>query len=122
MNLNFITIKLRKVGGLLLGLVILSATTFSCITPSASGGCAGPGPQGWSGFVSYNDVLYFGSMDGKVLALTPSSRSRGLPFPGDGEWSYIIKASIPSGSMCGSACGPAASGVKIYSTPVAAEG
>jgi len=121
MNLNFVIIKLSKVLILLLPLAVLGIAAFSCVPASSGGGCAGPGAQGWSGLTGYNGILYFGSMDGKVLALDPSARSRGLSFPSEMEWSYTIKAPVPPGSICGPACAPAAPGVKIYGTLAAAE-
>lgn len=119
MRRSFIKIRLGKRLILLLLLAIFSVAALSCM-PSYGGGCAGPGSQGWSGFVEHNGILYFGSMDGKVLAVNPSARAKGLTFPGDGEWSYVIKSAPSSGAMCGFGCVPASQTVSIYSTPAVA--
>lgn len=124
LNLSFNLMKTKRSLILLLSLIGISTITFSCIpTSSGGGGCAGPGVQGWSGFTSSNSTLYLGSMDGKVLALNPSARSKGLTFPSEGEWSYVMKTPAASGSMCGPlGCAPAATPVAIYSTPAVASG
>lgn len=98
---------------------VASLTIISCVPmPAGSGGaCAGSVSQGWSGFSSYNGIIYFGSMDGKVVAVNPSARSQGLNFPSEGEWSHSIATPAPSGSLCGPTCAPSAPGVKIYGTP-----
>jgi outer membrane protein assembly factor BamB len=110
---------------LLVPLIIVSLFAISCVSPLATGGgCAGPGAQGWSGFIVNNGILYVGSMAGKVMALDPSARSKGLRFPDEIEWIYDIKDPAPA-NPCGPlmSCGPtaASSGVKIYGTPVATE-
>ena len=105
---------------LLLLLVVLSVSASGCIAPSPGGGCGGPAAQGWSGFTSYDGILYFGSMDGAVMALDPAARSRGVAFPGEREWVLNIRAPAASGAMCGLGCVPAASPVNIYGTPVVA--
>jgi len=84
-------------------------------------GCAGPAWQGWSGFTAYDGILYFGAMDGKVLAIDPSARSQGLPFPSEGEWVVPVKAQAAPGGMCGPlGCAPSAKPATIYGTPVVA--
>ena len=122
MRLDRNLVKQNKVLILLLSLIVISVTAFSCVFPSSGGGCAGSGPQGGSGFTGYNGVIYFGSMDGRVLALNPSSRSQGLTFPGKEEWSYVIKTPAAPGSMCGLACTPTSPVASIYSTPAAVGG
>lgn len=84
-------------------------------------GCAGPTYQGWSGFISQDGIVYFGSMDGKVFAIDPLARSQNLSFPSEGEWVLPIKAPAPAGGMCGPlGCVPAGQPTTIYSTPVVA--
>lgn len=113
MRLGFITIKLSKVLVLLIVLVAFSL---------AAVGCTSSTQQGWSGFASHEDILYFGSMNGEVLAISSSARSHNLDFPSksDGEWSHAIKASARPSSMCGPTCGPSSLPVSIYSTPAIA--
>jgi outer membrane protein assembly factor BamB len=45
-------------------------------------------PQGGSGLAQTQDLLYVGSREGRVFALNPESRSRGLSFPTEGEWIF----------------------------------
>ena len=120
---SFGTIKLAKVLLPLFAIAVLGLTAFSCMAPSSGGGCGGPAQQGWSGFAGCDGILYLGSMNGEVLALSPSARSQELAFPSesDGEWVLPIKAPAPSGGMCGPlGCAPAAPSVSIYSTPAVA--
>ena len=80
---------------LLLGLVIVS-----CVP-------GGTQPaQGWSGTVFYDNTLYTGSRDGKVIAVDPVTRGS--------LWSYAIRA--PSG---GFSCGGTSGSVAIYGNPTA---
>ena len=86
----------------------------------AASGCLGStGPQGYSGVVSSDGILYMGSADGKVVAVSPAARAQGLSFPSsDGEWSFAIM--MPSKSFF--SCGSSSVAANIYSTPVAANG
>lgn len=108
---------------LLLTIVLLSAC-IGCISPTGSTtGCGGPAAQGWSGFASMDGILYVGSLEGNLLAIDPSVRSKGLGFPGDAsEWiSTEVKSAAPAGGLCGPmfSCGQQqSSGAVIYSTPV----
>jgi outer membrane protein assembly factor BamB len=81
-------------------------------------GCAGPTYQGWSGFASSDGILYFGGIDGKVYAISPTARSQNLTFPGQGEWVFDIPAVGVPGSICGPACAPASPRASLYATPV----
>lgn len=115
MKFSFSSTKLAKVLILLLPLTALVLAAF---------GCAGPAVVGWSGLASSGDMLYFGSMDGRVLAVKPSARSAGLSFPSenDGEWVRSLRFQAASGgSICGPGCVPVAQQVAaIYGTPVVA--
>jgi outer membrane protein assembly factor BamB len=84
-------------------------------------GCAGPAYQGWSGFAGHDGILYFGSMDGRVLAIDPLARSQGLAFPSEKEWVLPVKVRPAPGGMCGPmGCVPAAQPATVYGTPVVA--
>jgi outer membrane protein assembly factor BamB len=102
----------------LLGLILIVFVT-GCGDQSMGGGCSGTQTQGWSGFAPYKNVICFGSMEGKVIALDTSARSENKTFPSEDEWVYVVKAATP-GSACGAVCAPSSSssGLGIYDTPV----
>jgi outer membrane protein assembly factor BamB len=106
---NFFTIKSKNKLSLMLSVIILGLITL---------GCGGPAYQGWSGFASHDGILYFGSMDGRVLAINPSARSQELPFPSEGEWVFTVPTVGAPGAICGPACVPASPRTGIYATPV----
>jgi outer membrane protein assembly factor BamB len=81
-------------------------------------GCAGPTYQGWSGFASSDGVLYFGGIDGRLFAISPTARSQNLIFPSQDEWVFNIPSIGTTGTICGPACAPASSRASIYATPV----
>jgi eukaryotic-like serine/threonine-protein kinase len=90
---------------------------FACLLIS---GCTGPSARGWSGFAGNNKLIYVGAMDGEILAIDPIARGKGLGFPSQGEWEYVIKLPATS-SMCGiPSCAPGggAVGVVLYASPV----
>jgi len=62
--------------------------------------------QGWSGAVFHDGVLYMGSMDGKVVAVNPSTRNL--------EWSYALAVHSSGGIM---SCGQTSVPTAIYGTP-----
>ena len=101
----------------LLALILIVFVT-GCGDQSMGGSCSGTQTQGWSGFVPYKNVICFGSMEGKVVALDPLARSENKTFPSDSEWSYLVKVSTP-GAACGAMCAPSSStaGPGIYDTP-----
>ncbi len=76
----------------------------------AISGCLGAGtrPLGWSGVAVSGGDLFFGSMDGKLIALDSSS--------GNPRWQVSLEGSAEGGIGC---AGPAA-GVGIYGTPLVA--
>jgi outer membrane protein assembly factor BamB len=101
--------------------VLIFTTSIILLGLIVTGCYGGPSASAWSGFASNNKTIYLGSMDGEVLAVDPSARSRELSFPNQGEWKYAIKIPSAGGSMCGlPSCAPgsAAVGVVIYGTPV----
>ncbi|MCJ7655855.1 MAG: PQQ-binding-like beta-propeller repeat protein, partial [Dehalococcoidia bacterium] len=109
---DLFTIKLRKILSLILSVIALGLIAI---------GCGGPAYQGWSGFVGHDGILYFGSMDGRVLAINTSARSQGLLFPSEGEWVLPVKAPAARGGMCGPlGCVPTAQPATVYGTPVVA--
>lgn len=61
--------------------------------------------QGWSGTVFHDDIIYVGSIGGKVMAVNPSTPSL--------EWSSTI--AVPSGG--GMSCGQTSALAAIYGTP-----
>jgi outer membrane protein assembly factor BamB len=81
-------------------------------------GCSGPTFQGWSGFAASDGVVYFGGIDGRVYAISPTARSQTLPFPGKDEWVFSVPSLGAPGSICGPACAPASPRESIYATPV----
>ena len=81
-------------------------------------GCAGPTFQGWSGFAASEGVLYFGGIDGKVYAISPTARSQELPFPSKDEWAFSVPSLGAPGAICGPSCAPASPRASIYATPV----
>jgi outer membrane protein assembly factor BamB len=81
-------------------------------------GCAGPTFQGWSGFAASDNVVYFGGIDGRVFAISPTARSQTLPFPSQDEWVFSVPSLGAPGSICGPACAPASPRASIYATPV----
>jgi len=85
-------------------------------------GCAGPTFQGWSGFAASDNVLYFGGIDGRVYAISPTARSQTLTFPSQNEWVFSIPSLGAPGSICGPACAPASPRASIYATPAVVGG
>jgi outer membrane protein assembly factor BamB len=81
-------------------------------------GCSGPTFQGWSGFAASDNVVYFGGIDGKVYAISPTARSQTLTFPSQDEWVFSIPSLGAPGTICGPACAPASPRASIYATPV----
>jgi outer membrane protein assembly factor BamB len=69
------------------------------ITVLSQGFSCGPSSHGvvlYATPVVGESLLYIGAYDGEVLAMNPSARSQGLPFPygGEGEWKYNIAGAI----------------------------
>jgi outer membrane protein assembly factor BamB len=81
-------------------------------------GCSGPTFQGWSGFAASDNVVYFGGIDGKVYAISPTARSQTLTFPSQDEWVFSIPSLGAPGTICGPACAPASPRASLYATPV----
>ncbi len=111
MKLRLRSKGLVKVATLVLLLFVLCLAALSC---------TGQAAQGWSGFARDNGMLYFGSIDGNVLALNISARSENLHFPSEGEWAIPVRAPSKGGTICGPACAPAAQPAAMYATPVIA--
>lgn len=99
---------------------ILICLGFFCFLVLTSGGCVGgqQKPVGFSGVTAYNEILYLGSVDGKVMAVDPAARKEALPFPSSTtEWSFAY--TVPSkGISCGSSSVP----IAIYGTPAVIDG
>ena len=109
---GFFKTKTNKLS-LILAVIVLGLLVLGCT--------GGPAYQGWSGFAGQDGILYFGSMDGRVFAVSPSARSQNLPFPSEGEWVFTIPALTAPGGMCGPlGCAPSARPVTIYGTPAVA--
>ena len=97
---------------------VLVGLVFLCFLALSATSCSPP-PQGYSGVISYDDMLYLGATDGKIRAVNPGARSEGLPFPSsDGEWSFAI--TVPSKGFL--SCGDSSTPATIYSTPVVVDG
>ncbi|MBM4446825.1 MAG: hypothetical protein FJ023_05670 [Chloroflexi bacterium] len=108
---GFLKIKTKRLS------LIFSLIALSLLVP----GCTGPAYQGWSGFAGHDGILYFGTMDGRILAVNTSARSQGLPFPSEGEWVLPVKGPAAPGGMCGPlGCVPTAQLATVYGTPVVA--
>lgn len=88
-----------------------------CLFLIASG-CAAPASRGWSGAILHGGTIYIGSMQGKVLALNPSARSREAPFPSQGEWVFATRAPVRQAAFTCAPPPPPA----IYGTPEVAGG
>jgi len=103
-------------------LVLISVVfVVGCGEMGGASSCGGTSAQGWSGFTPYKNVICFGSMEGKIIALSTSARSENKTFPAEGEWAYIMKTSAP-GAACGAMCSPSSSAASagVYSTPTSA--
>ena len=105
---SFHKIEIKRLS-LILALITLSLVAF---------GCTGPAWEGWSGFAADNGTLYFGTMDGRVMAINTEARSQELPFPSENEWAFKIPATGAPGAICGPACVPTSTQASIYATPV----
>jgi outer membrane protein assembly factor BamB len=86
----------------------------------SAAGCAGAPSRGWSGPLVSDNVLYVGTLQGKIVALdlTTASPSDGIaPRP---LWDPKVLAQPTGGS--GLACGRISSPMGIYGTPVVKNG
>jgi len=110
MQFNLRSKGLVKISILVLSLAVLCLSAFGCI--------GGQAAQGWSGFAGEDGMLYFGSVDGNIMALNISARSKNLAFPSEGEWAIPVRAPATGGSICGPACAPTAQPAVIYATPI----
>ncbi len=85
---------------------------------SSAIGCAAPAPQGFSGIISDGELLYVGSADGQIVALDPSARAAGEPFPSTDEWAFPITTEV-RGTF---GCGTSEVASTLYATPVLKDG
>jgi outer membrane protein assembly factor BamB len=95
-------------------LIVLAAGALS------AAGCAGAPSRGWSGPLVSDNVLYIGTLQGKIVALdlTTASPSDGIdPIP---LWDPKLVAQPTGGS--GFSCGRVSSPMGIYGTPVVKDG
>ncbi len=90
----------------------------SLLIAASAIGCAAPAPQGFSGIVSDGELLYVGSADGQIIAINPSARASGEPFPSNDEWTYPITTQVRGTFGCGTS--DVAS--TLYATPVLTNG
>lgn len=74
--------RLRRAARLLLLAIPLAGLLLSACVPRTQGGTA---------MAVAGDRVYAASPQGKVLALDPQQRRKGLPFPGDGEWASPVE-------------------------------
>ncbi len=95
-------------------LILLAVLIIAAVT-AASGCIKGITPIGWSGGVVYDNTIYVGSPEGRLVALNLADGSR--------QWSEKLKAAAQTGlfgcspGMAGG-CGTGSAGVAIYGTPV----
>ncbi len=92
-----------------LAAILVAASTF---------GCAAPAAQGFAGIVSDGEHLYVGSADGQILAVNPSARAAGEPFPSTEEWAYPV-TTLVRGTF---GCGTSEVASTLYATPVLTDG
>jgi outer membrane protein assembly factor BamB len=105
-----VKLKKFKVIGLILliiaAILSLGIFGFSCIS--------GMAPIGWSGGTVSNNILYVGSMEGRLVAVNLTDQSR--------QWAETLKLPSQGGlfGSCSSAlsCSGGTSRVPIYGTPV----
>ena len=86
-------------------LFLIVFSLFILILSSCVPGGAQPA-QGWAGVVFHDGTLYTGSMDGRVVAVNPSTRNL--------EWAYTIATHSSGGMM---SCGQTSVPTAIYATP-----
>ncbi len=91
--------RIKKIAKILIPLVIL-ATIMGC-APSATQ------PKGWSGAVINGNILFAGSMNGRLVSVDVST--------GISPWAAALP--LPQASGGGFGCGAPAAAVAIYSTP-----
>lgn len=73
------------------GLIRYAGLFVTLITVLTFSACLGGTPsrgRGWSGPTATEQRVYLTTAEGKLQALSLSARSRGLIFPGEGEWSF----------------------------------
>ena len=95
---------LTRILFLLVILVLAGVTVFGCVPTGAR-------PRGWSGGAIADGALFFGSMDGEVVALNTSDGGR--------LWESTLETSTSGG---GFGCTPVSTVVAIYGTPAVAGG
>lgn len=105
-----VKLKNLKIVGLIFALIAvilcLGIFGFSCVSGMAA--------VGWSGGVVNNNIIYVGSMEGRLVAINLADQSR--------QWAETLKLPAQGGlfGSCSSAlsCGGGTSRVPIYGTPV----
>jgi eukaryotic-like serine/threonine-protein kinase len=102
-------IKIAGMIALLIGAILtLAIFGFSCVSGMAA--------IGWSGGTVSNDILYVGSMEGRLVAVNLAEESR--------QWAEPLKLASQGGLFgCSSmlSCGGGTSRVPIYGTPVVSD-
>lgn len=96
-----------------IGLAALVVTALIMIAVFGFGCVSGLSAIGWSGGAVHNDVLYVGSMEGRLAAINLIDESR--------QWAEYLKVQSSGGLLgCSSmlSCGGDTSRVPIYGTPV----
>ena len=96
--------------------LLLALLVFSSL---AAIGCASAPSRGWSGLVVTDNVLYVGTLQGKMVALDLAGAPQGAaPIP---LWDPKTVATKPAGSGFGCASGMSTA-MNIYGAPAAANG
>jgi outer membrane protein assembly factor BamB len=83
-------------------------------------GCAGAPSRGWSGPLVSDNVLYAGTLEGKIVALDLTTADPGDGTPPNPSWDPQLVAEQDGGSMF--SCGRVSSPMGIYGTPVVNNG
>jgi len=96
-------ILLGKILLLLVIVVVGGVTVFGCVGVGAR-------PMGWSGGTIADGTLFFGSLEGKLVAVDLSSHSP--------QWEVSLETSVPAAGGFG--CAPSSTSVAIYGTPAVA--
>jgi outer membrane protein assembly factor BamB len=108
-------VKLRKLK--IVGLILLVIAAILCLGIFGFSCVSGMTPIGWSGGTVANNILYVGSMEGRLVSINLADQSR--------QWAETLKLPAQGGifGSCSSmlSCGGGTSRVPIYGTPVVSD-
>jgi len=86
----------------------------------AAVGCAGAPSRGWSGPLVSDNVLYVGTLQGKILALDLTTADFGEGFPPEMKWDPLDVVEALGGG--GFSCGRVSTPMGVYGTPAVKNG